>query len=242
MYHPKLCKEVRKGYYWLSKDFTGIGTTSFRTVEGNGNVTFDQVQATTSKQATTVTNNTTTQFLYSFASDQKTKTSGSVAAGWTGATYYATWWRIPLDGLSNTGITTIFAHNAASPNLRWRFFHTGGVTNTMSLTVSADGTATQTDIWAGPTDALYHYLELIYTPSVGVDFYKDFTLISHSTQAINIASLANPATPLGIGNSTTTAVNTNDHEMGNSYYTNGIPTLKNRKRLASVSAPKNTRF
>jgi len=152
------------------------------------------------------------------------------------------WWRIPLDGTSNTGITTIFAHNSASPGLRWRFFHTGGVTNTMSLTVSADGATTQTDIWPGPTNTLYNYIECLYTPSVGVDFYKNFTLISHSTTAINISSLSNPSTPLGIGGSTAAAVNTNDHEVGTVYYLNGIPSLKNRKRLANYLNPVNTKF
>lgn len=242
MFHPRLVKEIRKGYYYIPSESTGFGTTSFAIQEGNKNTPFNSVQATTSQEPSIVNNNGFQQLSYAFASNQKTKTSGNVVAGWTGATYMGLWWRIPLDGLSNSGITTIFAHNSANPGLRWRFFHTGGITNTMSLSVSTDGAATQTDIWPGPNDTLYHYLECLYTPSVGVDFYKDFVLIAHSTTAINISSLANPSTPLGIGGSTAAAVNTNDHEVGPVYYGNGIPLLKNRKRLANYIAPKSVKF
>lgn len=241
-FEPRMVPAISAGLFWDPAAATGLGTAGFTWPEGGGHSSADEVQATTSKQGSRITANGSTQFKFLFASDQRFKTAGNYTAGWTGATYLGIWHRISLGGSSNSGITTIWAHNAANPGLRWRFFHTGGVTNTYSLSVSADGAAAQTDIWACPTDALWYFVELLYTPSVGVDCYFDLALQTHSTTAINSASLANPATALGIGGSTAAAVNTNDHEIGMSYYGNGLPSLFHRQRAYAHRAPKAVGF
>lgn len=241
-FHPKLCKEARNGYFYLFKSASGLGSASFKLAESNGNSTFDVLQATTSQQPSVISSNSKSQFHFDFAANQRTLTSGSVTAGWTGATYIGMWYRLP-SGTPNNGTTTIFAHNTVGVGLRRISIASDGTNNRHAMTVSVDGTAVQQDTWADQGDSNWYWHEWIYTPSVGADHYRDFVLVSHVATVINIASLNNPSVPLAIGAATGAALNVNDQDIGFPIvYGNGTPSIKSRKRLANMSSASGIKF
>jgi len=252
-FHPSFVPEIRAGYFWLPKDTVNVGLTSFRILEGNKNSTFDQTQTTVAKQPSLISNNGNQQLSYVGTldvpgADVRTITAGDVRAGWTGNTYLGFWHRFPGIGTPNllpSGSTTIFNHNKVAPNRRWSFTHSG-TDETYSLTVSADGTNLLTDKWDAspdyPATPLWIWKELLLTVGTGVQFLLNFTLRSQTVTAINISSLNDSTASIAIYSSALAGVNQNAQECGPMYYGNGIPSLKNRKRLANHLNPSNVKF
>lgn len=246
--------EVRNGYFWLPKDTVNVGATSFKIPEGNKNSIFDQVQTTVSKQSALIQTNGNIQWALSGTldvpgSDIRSITAADVTAGWTGNTYLGFWHRFPGVGTPNllpSGSTTIFNHNKAAPNRRWSFSHSG-TDETYSLTVSTDGTVTVIDKWDASVDYPsasnpWLWKELILTVGTGASFLVSFTARVQTVTAINISSLFNATASLAIYSSALIGINQNAQEGGPMYYCNGIPSLKNRKRLANYLAPTNVKF
>jgi len=256
-FHPSFVPEIRAGYFWLPKDTVNVGLTSFRILEGNKNSTFDQTQTTVAKQPSLISNNGNQQLSYVGAidvpgSDVRTITSTDVVAGWTGNTYLGFWHKFPVTNSSApgdlpSGATTLFNHNKVAPNRRWSFTHSG-TDDTYSLTVSADGTALLTDKWdassdyPSASDNPWLWKELILTVGIGVQLFIGFVLRSQTVTAINISSLSNSTASIAIYSSALSGINQNAHQGGPIYYGNGIPSLKNRKRLANYLNPRNVKF
>jgi hypothetical protein len=236
-WHPTDVAAVRNGYWWVPNGISGLGGSSFKLIEQNQHSSFDCIQATVSQQPSVITAaNGNTQLRFAVTGDQRTKTAGSVTSGWSGNTYLGMWYRLP-NGTPNNGTSTIFAHQTASNGLRRITVISNGTTNSHQLNLSADGTTVQSDIWADQGDSEWYWHEWIYTAGVGADHYRNLSVVTHTTTAINLASLNDPSVPLAIGAGTAAGVNVNDQDVGPVFYCNGIPTLAERGMLARHAPP-----
>lgn len=240
-FHPRMVDQIRKGFFYHPSLDTGLGTTSFTVIEGNKNSKANAVQATVASQPTLLTANGQKQYRYSDAGDGTDSRiiTSAFQAGWTLDTYLACWVSMS-EGTPTNGTTTIFSHNSASNPLRRISVINNGTTDVMQMAMSTDGIATVTNTWSY-TDIDFQFCEWIFVPG-SCQMFKGFVLQTPATNNINITSLNDPATPLGIGTATGAAQNQNKLDRGSFFYGNGIPTLKNRKRLANWLAPVNTKF
>lgn len=235
---PRLIAEVAAGLWWAT-DNGVTGTAALSTLswaEGGAHTAADQKQATDAKKPSVISSNGAPALRFTSAADSRLLTAGNVTAGWTGGLYLALWHRMP-NGTPTNGTTTLFSHLTASNGLRRCSLISNGTTNTFAINLSTDGTATQTNIWADPTDSAWHRLEFIFVPGSCAHF-RDFALITPSTEAVNILTLNNPNVPIAIGAATGAAVNQNDQDIGGTVlYLPSAPSLTDRKRLANVSRP-----
>lgn len=258
-FHPRTVPEVRNGYYWLAQDATGIGTTSFRVPEGNKHPTFDLIQATVANQPTVLTENGGTQFRHRKAADasptSNIKTAAAVVAGWTGPTYVGMWIRVPDASGDITSPSNAFFwhHSTSAPNLRLVMAVTTGTPDLLQPTFSQDGTASGTARCAIWGNANWIWVEFVFDPlltlggSTKDDKLKWFFNLAQQTITTpptpDFSAIANSSALIGIccrlstGNS-----NVDTTDWAACYYANGIPSLKNRKRLANYLNPSNVKF
>lgn len=252
-FHPRMVPEVRNGYFWLVKDATGIGTTSFRVPEGNKHPTFDLVQTTVANQPTVLTENGGIQFRMlqvGQPSPSIISTSGAVQAGWTGSTYIAGWFRLPNASGSVTGAGNLFAHTAATDGQRRVNFSnlisSGGK---QGVTASKDGTAAGSsnnqwvNIFSDGVGGSWFWTEVIIISATSVELYSNKVITAHSLTATPDAVLFDGNALLAIGcRAAAGLANVDCTDWCNVYYCNGIPNLKNRIRLANYLNPSNIKF
>lgn len=253
-FHPRMVPEIRNGYYYLAQDATGIGTTSFRVPEGNKHPTFDLIQATVANQPTLLNENGGIQFRMRKTGDvvgaSIVATSGAVQAGWTGATYIGGWFRLPDVAGDITGLDGLFQHSASSPNRRAQLTLDSAsdkVLNTMSSTGSNSlSTRWDTVVVGGG----WTWIEWVFDPlfALGgslaaerIKLFAGLVLQTRTQDAAGPTSISNGSSLLSVGCFTATA-NTDTTDWCSAYYGNGVPSLKNRKRLANYLNPSNVKF
>lgn len=254
---PRMVPEVRSGYYWLAKDAVGIGTTSFRVPEGNKHSTFDLVQATVTSQPTVLNENEGTQFRMRKAADTNPAflaTSGNVKAGWTGATYMAGWFRLPDANGDVTGTGGLIIHYGGAGTRRIRIITVAGTPDELSCGISIDGTSTTTNrfVITPLVGSNWVWLEEVFQPvpilggSTNTDRLRllaNFNLLAlGSSSQAQPDSIADSSTPVVVASLNSTTANADTTDWVTCYYCNGIPILKNRKRLANYLNPSNIKF
>lgn len=250
-FHPRMVPEVRNGYYWLAKDATGFGTTSFRVPEGNKHPTFDLVQSTVASQPTVLTENGGVQFRMRKAADAnptKIKSSASMA-GWSGATYIGMWARLPVD---LTGINNLFVQGAIAGS-RIGVLTVNGTPDLLRINIISPAQSFTNSTFATPfADLGWHYVECVYDPRLflggnnNTDYAKafsDLVQISPIAKGSHPGSLADVVAEVRMAQTATdSATDADNYDWCTCYYANGIPSLKNRKRLANYLAPTSVKF
>lgn len=246
-FSPTNVPEVAAGYWWSATGSTGFGTTNFRVIEQNGHSSFDLIQSTVASQPTLLFENGGVQFRMRKAGDSNPSfiaTSSSVVAGWTGSTYFAGWFRLPNASGVITGNGQLFSHGIATGS-QLRISITLTVASGITGILSADGAATNNNAYVNPFNGSWQWVELFCPDSTGVSsatcmrLFINFVEIVRSGGGGTITtSIANSSSKLGIGcrvNNILANVDTTDWTTA--YYTNGIPSLENRKRLANYFNP-----
>jgi hypothetical protein len=242
--------EVAAGYWWSASLTTGFGTTGFRVLEGNGHSSFDLVQATVASQPTLLTENGGKQFRMRKqvdANPSRIALAAAVAAGWTGDTYIAGWFRLPdasgdVTGAGTTG--TFFSHNTTAGNQRRLNLSNNAAPDAQTCTSNPTGLAgSATNTWPNQfVGGGWTWLELAIRAGVVHELYAGLVLVTAQT-AVAAASppLFNATALIGLACSSTGASsNTDTTDWASCYYANGIPTLANRVRLANYRNPSGT--
>lgn len=248
MFHPRLVKEVRKGYYWLVSDTTALGATGFRVLEGNRNSVFDLIQTTVASQFTLLTDNGGLQARMRKAADSNPTTiatSGSVQAGWTDGTYLAGWFRLPDVSGDISGAGNLFVHTpTAAGQRRVSLANAVSSGDKQSLTTSNDGTTTATNQWLNVfAGGDWTWTECLIVPGTSAELFSGFVLVAHTATAAPPSPLFDGSAPITIGSRAGAGLaNVDTTDWATFYYGNGIPSLKNRKRLANYLAPKAVKF
>ncbi len=237
-FSPRDIPEVAAGYYWEAGNTSGIGTAAFKVIEGNGHSAFDLIQATVANQPTVLTENGGTQFRFEKFSvhAQNIATTGSVTAGWTGATYFAGWFRFP-DGF--TGTTNLMSH-AGNPRLS---VGSNTASGTLHFVTDLDGVTPL--ITRFPVmGAGYHWVEAAFDPlfvlggstaAERAKLFYDFAAQTPSLTASVGATLNDASGVVRWG--PVAAGGTDRLDTASCYYANGIPSLANRVRLANHRNP-----
>jgi len=258
-FSPADVPQVAAGFWWdPSAGVTNLGGTSFNWAERGGHTAADQVQTEVAKQPSLITNGGAKQWRFvttvgTGGTGSRLMTAGNVTPGWTGNTYLGLWHRLqsPTANDSISGASTIFNNQLTGAGQRRVSFTHNGTTEIYSLSLSADGTALQTDTWdasvdypnGGGADQPWHWLEWAFTAGVGVSLFVDFVTRAHTTTVINLASINNTTAPIAIGcNTNAAAVTSNNQDLGVLVYANGIPSLANRVRLANFRNPTGVLF
>lgn len=255
-FDPRMVPEVASGYYWLAYQATGLGTAAFKVPEGNGHTSFDLIQATVASQPTQLTENAGVQFRMRKAADGNpafVATSGSVAAGWTGATYMAGWFRLPDASGDVTGTDGLIIHYGGAGARRMRLITAAGTPDELSGALSVDGTAVTTTRWAQTlAGSAWTWLEYVFDPlfvlggSLNTDRLKLFAGLSAVATGSSVGghntTIVDASTPVVIASLNSTTANADTTDWATAYYGNGIPTLFNRQRLMAHMAPIATSF
>lgn len=258
-FHPRMVPEIRNGYFWLVKDQTGFGTTSFRIPEGNKHSAVDLVQATVASQHTLLTENGGLQARMRNRADPSPSlivTGNALQAGWTGATYIAGLFRLP----DNNGIIAtqsyLFRHYSGAGVRRWNSSMLPAPISNLVLQASTDGTSNglnrfnNANIFSG---SLWVWVEHFFdplsklggsSPAQNLKLATNLTLRTETSTTGTIpSSIFDGNSVLAIcGSGIALAENTETTDWATFYYGNGIPTLKNRKRLANYLNPSNVKF
>src|SRR5262245_50015816 len=123
VFSPLSVPAIAAGHYWDPDDATNLGQTSFQIPDGVGASAWAMVQATVASQPIELTENGHRQFRMRDAGEANpsiVRTATALAAGWTGPTYVAGWFRVPdAAGAFSSANDTFFVHGAgADPNRR----------------------------------------------------------------------------------------------------------------------------
>ncbi len=248
-WNPANVPEVAAGYFWLAASGTGIGTAGFKVPEGNAHTTFDLVQATVASQPTALTELGGTQYRMRKTADAnpaKMATAAGVLAGWTGATYIAGWFRLPVD---LTGGNNVFLHSTNGGFARMTAVTVNGTPDIFRVNVTDAAQVTTNSQFVTPfADLGWHFIEMVFDPLLVLggsgpnDYVKafaDLTAMTRIATATHPAAIANVAGAVRlaqtISGSTTDA---DDYDWATLYYANGIPSLPNREALYRHLAPR----
>lgn len=248
-FDPRMVPEVAAGYFWLASQATGLGTAGFTVPEGNGNTTFDLVQATVASQPTALSENGGAQFRMRNAADSNPsilRTAGNIAAGWTGSTTVAGWFRLPNASGAVTGNGALFQHNATGAgNARLNLSITAA--SGVLLNVSADGSTIVNNTYAnaGVFDGANWIWVVASLDAAGVDNATRGLLSANLTAQTRAggtgtipASLFGATVPISVACRGQNALaNVDVTDVANVYYCNGIPSLFNLDRLRRHLAP-----
>lgn len=242
---PALVPEVAAGYWWDAANTSGLGTSAFRVIEGNGHSGSDLLQATVLNQPTVLTENGGTQFRLRKAADAHPSTliSAAFAAGWTGATYSGSWLRLPDNAGVPTGTNNLLLHGGTLA----RFGSLVSAASGLRTNISTDGTTIVNTRAASPfAGAGWHWIESVFDPllvlggSTSADFVKHFSdlvLLTPTVTASNPSTLANPTEAARLNASTGGGANADNVDWVFSTESNGIPSLSDRVRIANFRNP-----
>lgn len=226
------------GLYWDANNFSGIGSSSFRWIEGGGNSSADGLQTTVANQPTVIENKTNKQFRFLDQGDGNATSiiTENITAGWTGDTYVGTWIRF-IEGTPTSGTNTIFNHNTATNGLKRLTLILNGTTEIIQCNLSSDGTVVVSNTWNSPTYGFWTWLEFQFLATGSAQLFYNLNIQTALTNNVNITSLNNPNVPIGLGCSSNGTGNINEQDIASIYYLNGIPSLKTRKFLMRTSKP-----
>lgn len=256
-FHPKMVPEINKGYFWLPSDLVGVGTAGCRLLEGNRNPTFDMVQATSAAQPSIQTSSNGNQFLRFAANTTILQTAAAVTAGWTGATGVCMWLATSVAAPSGitSGNNTFFSHTDGVNQRRYLITTVNGSPDLHSITHSSTGTSTGGTTRSADTLAVslvFSYCEWYFDPlfvlggslpaqraKIFVNFVEQVHTLDAGTYLTTIFD-ANAV--IGLNTRTGGLANVDAFDVGPTYYPNGIPSLKNRKRTANYLAPISLHF
>lgn len=256
-FKPSDVPEIKNGYYWLVKDQIGFGTTSFRIPEGNKKSTHDLVQATVASQYTQLFENGQAQARMRKSTDPNPttlQTTAAVTAGWTGPTYMGGWFRLPDASGDITSFVTLFVHSAAARRIRLQGLNESP--DHFLTSASSDGAVftginrfNNSDMLAGFD---WRWIEMMFDPlnSLGGSATTDRLKVFANLTQVTIAAagsavgtvIADSSAIIAVGNAGTGGANTDTVDWSTCYYGNGIPSIKNRKRLANHYNPLNIKF
>lgn len=244
LFSPLAVPEVAAGRLWEPDANTNLGATNFRNLNrGAGGTTWDLLQTTVAKQPSQIINNGFTQWRFTGSvSGGQACMSTQVdpgAMGWTGATMWSYWGRLPNGW---TGTTQWFRHNASGTKRRALVPLVN--TNTQRLQTSSDGNGLQGDVrWNFPAGltAEWHYWEWLYDPSLALNdrllLYVDRQFRSPQSVTPHSGSiLFNANSRFDLCNVNAVA-NADTTEIGPFFYTNGIPSASDRDRMYRYKAP-----
>jgi len=245
-FDPRMVPEVAAGRFWLASAATGLGSSSFRAVEGNGNSAWDMLPTSATAFPTTLTENGGTQLRMRKSVDAAPSiitTAAAVQAGWTGDTCVAGWFRLPDASGDITGTTNLFVHTPTAAGQRRFSVVAAQSTDRISTTVSNDGTATVTNTWASPFTGGWLFIVQTLTVGVAIETSSDLTQLAHIVTATPGTPLFDGNTPAFIGcRAAATLANIDTTDWAAVYYCNGIPNLFNLQRLMAHQAPKVVSF
>lgn len=255
---PQSVPEIALGYWWEAAMATGLGTAQFKVPEGNGHSSFDLVQATVASQPTALVENGGVQFRMRNsvnANPSFIATSGTVQAGWTGATYIAGWFRLPdAGGVITSSNDFFFNHFLTTGNQRRIGFsalnNANNALDRVAGGASVDGTTSgTTTLWDTPFDvaAAWCWCELIIDPllvlggSVNADKIKLFVGLALQTQtqapSLDYTALFDATAPIQVASRAAGLANVDTTDWAAVYYGQGIPTLQHRVKLANRCNP-----
>ncbi len=242
-FDPRFIAEVAAGYWWHAERATGIGTTAFKVPEGNGHTSFDLIQATVASQPTALTENGGQQLRMRKAADSNPSilgSAGAVAAGWTGSTYIAGWFRLPDASGDVSGAGNLFVHTPTTAGQR-RISLTNVVSSgdKQSLVTSNDGTASVTNQWLNVfAGGGWTWIESLTIPGTSAELNAGFVLIAHTATATPVSPLFDGTALISMASRAGAGLaNVDTTDWAACYYCNGIPSLTNRKLLANASRP-----
>lgn len=241
--------EVRAGRFWVAAAAVGLGGAGFTVPEGNGNTNWDLVQATVASQPTLLTEFGGVQFRMRNAANANPsilKTAGNLAAGWTGSTCVAGWFRLPDASGAITGNGALFQHNATGAgNARYNLSITAA--SGILVNVSSDGTTIANNAYSSSLTAFASGWCWVVSvlDAAGADNatrvleYLQLVAQTRTGGSGTIpTSLANPSVAVSVacrGQNALANVDTTDWAAV--YYCNGIPSLRNLNRLANKHNP-----
>lgn len=258
-FHPKMVPEVAKGYYWDCSDATGLGTTAFKIPEGNGVSSFNLIQATVASQPDKLSENGFAQFRMrnvANANPSRLNPAAAVRAGWTGPTYVAGWFRIPDASGDITGLgSSLFIHSTAAGN-QLRIPRIGMNAGTPDIfTSNGNSLGTPGSLAAvanSPFDGEWKWVETAYDFNLVLGGSSPADIIKQFSNFSELARTSSPATPLTALFDATAVLslccfasqaNGDTTDFGGIIiYANGIPNIKNRKRLANLKNPLGIHF
>lgn len=249
VFDPTTVPEIAAGYWWDPANASGLGGAGFKIPEGNGHTSFDLVQATTTKQPTALSENGATLYRMRKSVDANPSivgTAGSVAAGWTGATYLGGWFRLPDASGIITGSGTLFIHSGTAGNRRLILSNVQTVGQRIAC--SGDGTAIPNDDFATVFAGGWVWVESLFVPSETTATHRaqlwyDFNeralggSPSDFTTGTMPTSLSDATASIFIASRSAANANVDTTDFGAIYYGNGIPSLANRKRLRNRNRP-----
>lgn len=244
---------LTNGYWWHARNATGLGTAQFKVPESNLHTTFDLIQATTASQPTALAENNSVQFRMRKAADSNPSTiltAGAVAAGWTGSTCVAGWFRLPDASGVLSGNGNVFQHGIAA-GAQLRLNHTLTVASGLTLILSTDGTATSNSTYTNPLlGADWQFLVMVTPDAAGLTdatkalLYSNLALKTRTGGAGTIpTSIANSSAKISVacrGNNSLANVDTID--WASVFYCNGIPSTGDLRRMAGYYTPRTITF
>jgi hypothetical protein len=244
-FEPSDVPEVAAGYWWDAAAATNLGAAGFAVPEMNGHATFNQVQTTVASQPTQLTENGGKQFRMRRAADANPSvisTAGNVQAGWTGATCYAGWFRLPDSSGDISGAGTLIGHNTTTA-FRMSLTNLVNTTDRQSVSFSADGAAVVLNQWLNSFDGGWKFLVAKATPGVGVELYVNHNLVAHALTNAPGPLLFDTAAPIFIGcRAASSLANTNTTDWATAYICNGIPSDAELVRLSNYHNPTGVPF
>lgn len=249
VFDPTTVAEIAAGYFWDPASASGLGAVGFKIPEGNGHSTFDLVQATVAKQPTALSENGAVLYRMRKSVDANPSmvgSAGNVAAGWTGATYLAGWFRLPDAAGAVTGAGTLFAHSLSATNRRLSL--TTVATVGARIACSGDGAVIPNNDFANIFAGGWVWTEALFDPSQSTptdraQLWFDFTRRalggspSDFTSGTMPTSIFDGTANILVGCRSTATANLDTTDFGPVYYGNGIPSLANRKRLRNRHRP-----
>lgn len=247
-FDPRMVPEVALGYFWSAARITGHGTSGFRIVEGNGNSTFDFVQATIATQPSILTENSCQQFRFADAGEANpsiVSTSGAVQAGWTTDTYVAGWFRLPDASGDISGPGNLFVHTPASAGQRRiAFTNLINTTDRQSILTSNDGTTQASNQYTSAlAGGAWHWLEALVTVGTSSVLVADFVTATQVLTAVPPSPLFDGSALISLCSRAGAGLaNVDRTDWATAYYARGIPSLFNRQRLMAHQAPIATSF
>ena len=162
------------------------------------------------------------------AAGEQVRTSGGVAAGWTGPTYIAGW--IQRGQATVHASLSIFASHGSlfsAPGNRFNTFENGGVGPFLRL---SDGATNEDNRYSSPNGD-WHYQEYLFVGG-SAEHWRNRIQIAEISEAIDHASLQNVSSIFTLANGAPT-----DWHYGPVYYGNGIPSDAHRDALYRFKAP-----